>query len=121
MKVIVKIILIGLIAYFLSQAFVWWTIALAAFMVCCIIPSEGFKAFIAGFLGIGLLWYILAFITNQNTEALLSHKVSELIGLGDDHLLVLATALVGGIVGGFSALSGVLFRKLFQKEKRRYY
>lgn len=63
-------------------------------------------AFIAGFLGIFLLWIVLAGWTNYSNAEILSSRVAQLMGVGSPMLLILVTGIVGGLVGGFAGLTG---------------
>ncbi|QNP53534.1 hypothetical protein H9L05_08220 [Hymenobacter qilianensis] len=78
-------------------------------------PQE-LGAFLAGFAGVGLGWLVLAGWLNIQNEGHLSHRVAELIPLGGSGwLLVLVTAVLGGLVGGLAALAGVWLRQAFAK------
>lgn len=64
-------------------------------------------AFLAGLLGIFILWAVIASWIDIKNNSILSHKISELIKVGGSSvLLILITALVGGLVGGFAAMAG---------------
>lgn len=120
MKLIVRIILIGAITYFLSPFFTWWTGMLAAFLVCMIItPSTGLNAFIAGFLGVGLVWLGVSWVLDVANQSSFSSKIVELFPVDDSILLILVTGLVGGLSGGLAAITGANFKKLFAKEKKK--
>ena len=84
---------------------------MVAFIVAALIHQRAGKAFLSGFLGLFLLWGILAFIIDQNNQHLLSAKVAELLPLGgSSFLLILVTALIGGLVAGLAALAGSFMR-----------
>lgn len=90
----------------------WWSIALVAAIVAFAIPQSPFKAFSAGFLGVFLLWIILAFLRSSANGHLLAHKVSVLILKMDNiALLMVTTGLIGALVAGFAALTGSFIRK----------
>jgi len=101
----------------------WWSIALAAFIVNLWIPTKGLNAFLSGFLGIGLLWLVYAGLLNSDTSSIMAERISGIFGLGNPILMITITGLAGGLVGGFAALSGSQFRRIFMKEepKRGYY
>lgn len=111
MKFVVAIILTALLSFVAGLYFPWWTIAIAAFLVALLIYQKTWKAFLAGFLGLLLLWSGLAYWIDVNNESILSAKIGELIGVGSNSfLLILITGLIGGLVAGFAALSGNFLR-----------
>lgn len=69
------------------------------------------SSFLSGLLGIFLLWAIVAFWIDIKNNSILSHKISELFRLGGSSiLLIVVTALIGGLVGGFAAMAGSSLR-----------
>lgn len=112
MKFFVAFVLTAALAYAGGLYFDWWIIAIAAFLVAVAIPQKPFYAFLAAFLGIGLLWFALASIIDMQNEQLLSPKVAEIIFKKPSAWLIkLATGLVGGITGGLSGLTGAFLRR----------
>ena len=107
MKTLVSIILVAVLAFVLGNFLPWWSIAIAAFAVSLLIRQLPFAAFIAGFLGIGLLWAVQASLIDSANESILSTRVASLLPLqGNPVLLISFTALLGAIIGGLAALSG---------------
>ena len=119
MKLIVRLIVIGVLTYFVSPFSFWWSAMVIAFVVCYISPSSGLNAFIAGFLGVGLVWMGHAWNLDVLNQSLFSTTVAEIIQIGDPILLVFGTGLIGGLAGGFASLSGTTFGQLFIKQKKR--
>ena len=119
MKLIIRLILIGALTYFLSPISVWWTAMVVAFIVCYVSPSSGLNAFIAGFLGVGLVWMGHAWNIDVTNQSAFSSKIAEIMGVGEPILLVFASGLAGGLAGGFASISGTTFRQLFIKKKQR--
>ncbi|GAB4091768.1 hypothetical protein [Flaviaesturariibacter terrae] len=111
MRLLVSILLIALFSFIAGRYLPWYTIALVAFAVGALLQQPLLRSFVSGFLGIFLLWFILALWLDTRNEHLLSQRIAELFHLGQSSfLLVLVTALLGGIVGGFAALSGASLR-----------
>lgn len=123
MKFIVKLLLIAGSCYIAELFLPWWSVAICAFSVNLLIPTRGFNAFLSGFLGVGLLWLLFAWLIDWNTNSLLTSKVAEVMRLNNTLLLVAVSGLVGGITGGLAALTGSLFRNLRHSEepKSGYY
>ena len=112
MKFIISLILTALLSFGTCLYLPWWSIAIAAFIVAALIPQKPGKAFLAAFIALFLLWGAFSFWLSNNNEHLLAHKVSVLIlKMDSPYLLILATALIGGLVAGFAALSGAYLRK----------
>ncbi|RCH54092.1 hypothetical protein DJ568_14515 [Mucilaginibacter hurinus] len=79
------------------------------------------KPFWIGFAGAGLAWLALALLKTLPNDNILATRVAALFHLPGWIYILALTALLGGIVGGLSSLSGSLLRKaispwLFQKE-----
>ena len=121
MKLVLRILLIGIITYFLSPYFEWWTGMAAALLVCFFLPSSFFNAFIAGFLGVGLVWMGLAWALDTDNNSVFSGIIVQFFPLEDPLFLILGTGLVGGLSGGMAGTTGTSFRSLIKKKKREGY
>lgn len=122
MKFILKLVLIAGISAVLQLFLPFWSVAIVAFVVCLVFGGSGFSSFLSGFLGVGILWTLAAIIIDTNTSSILSEKIANVLPLdGNVTLLILITVLLGALVGGFGALSGSMFRSLFQKQKKAGY
>jgi hypothetical protein len=111
MKLLVAVILTALLSFVSGLYLPWWSIALASFLVILLIPMRSWKAFLSGFLGVFILWGLLAWWIDVKNEGILSKKIAEIFPLGgSSFLLILVTAFVGALVGGFAALSGSYVR-----------
>ena len=117
MKFIIALILIILLSFGACLYFPWWSIAIVAFAVAAVIPLRPYAAFLAGFFALLLLWGGLSYYISTGNEHILAHRVSLLILKNDNPiLLIIVTALIGAIVGGFAALTGSYIRPKFSKE-----
>jgi hypothetical protein len=120
MKYLAAYILTILLSFAMSLFFPWWIIAVAASLVAVVIPQKPGKAFAIGFVAVFTLWGVSAFIIDMQNEQVLSSRVAAVLPLGGvPAYLILATAVVGGLVGGFAALTGSLLRNLFMQRKTR--
>jgi hypothetical protein len=107
MRFILSILLIAAFSFLAGLVLPWWSIAFVAFIVALCLPQSTALGFLSGFLGIFLLWFILAFWIDIKNESLLSHKIAQLFPLGGSSIaIILVSALIGGLVGGFAAMSG---------------
>jgi len=111
MKLLVAIILTALLSFVGGIYLPWWSIAIAAFISVLLVPLSGGRAFLAGFLGVFILWTLLAFWIDIKNEHVLSRKVAEIFPLGGSSFaIILVTAFIGALVGGFAGMSGSYLR-----------
>ena len=111
MKFITAIVLTALLAFAGGLWFGWWIIAVAAFLIALLVHQLPGKAFLSGALGVFLLWGALAWWIDMKNEHILSKRIAEVLPLGGNSLLlILVTAILGGLVAGFAALSGSYLR-----------
>ncbi|MBC8082160.1 MAG: hypothetical protein H7Z21_03040 [Hymenobacter sp.] len=105
--------LLILVLAFAAQLFLpWWVITPLCFGLAAWRGMTGGRAFLAGFLGVGLGWLALAGWLSMRNDGLLAHRVAQLLPLGGQSgLLVLATAILGGLIGGLAALAGAWARR----------
>lgn len=116
MKFFIASLLTALLSFIASLWFDWWVIAIVAFVVALLVHQRGWKAFLAGLLGIFVLWGILAEWADAKNGGNLGGRIGELFGIGHHSwVMVLITAVIGGLVGGFAAITGSYFRKLWVK------
>lgn len=109
MKFLVTTLLTALLSFLCGLYLPWWGFALAACLIGALIPQKPYLSFLSGFLGLFLLWGILAFIIDAANNSVLSVKIAQILPLGGSSiLLILVTALVGALVGGGAALTGSL-------------
>ena len=116
MKFILTTLLIALVSFIIGMYLPWWSIAIVAFLAALLIQPRIGIGFLAGFSGIFLLWAALAFWIDASNESILSRKIAQLFPLGGSTLLlILVTAFIGGLVGGFAAMAGssIRFRRIF--------
>ena len=113
MKFVISVLLIALLSFALGLYFQWWTLAIAAFAVAALIHQRAGKAFLSGFLALFILWILLAFIVDGPNDHTLSVKIAKLLPLGGNtFLLMLLTGFIGGLVGGFAAMTGSYLRRV---------
>jgi hypothetical protein len=111
MKFFAAILLTAMLSFAGGLWFSWWIIAIASFLIALLIHQRAGKAFLAGAIGVFLLWGILAWWIDMKNEHVLSKKIAEVLPLGgSSFLLILVTAIIGGLVAGLGAMSGIYLR-----------
>ena len=112
-KYILSIIVTALVAFVMGLYMPWWGIAIAAFLVSAAIPQKPAFSFLSGFLGVFLLWEVLAWWIDNKNNGILSQKIASILPLGGSSvLLIVITSIIGGLVAGFAALAGTYMRRL---------
>lgn len=109
MKFLLQLFGIMILAYISELFLPWYYITVAAFIMGYILKSKA--NFLAGFLAIGFLWLIKAWLMDSAGTSDLAERVANIFALKQKSLLFLVTAIVGGLVGGFGTLSGSLLKK----------
>jgi hypothetical protein len=108
--------LIILILSFASSYFLpWWVAAVIAFLAAVFIGKTSGRSFWSGFGAVFVVWVILALFKSIPNDNILASRVIQLFPLPHNWVLLLViTALIGGLVGGMAALSGILMKKAFK-------
>ncbi|MEL7531687.1 MAG: hypothetical protein AAFN10_10285 [Bacteroidota bacterium] len=127
MRFILRILLIAGLSYWAQLYLPFWIAAVVAFIVGFLLSerpqgrSFGRKkkrnsfSFLAGFIALALLWGGLAFYLDLENASVLSSKLSQYLlkaesgPMAGPYPLVIMTSLIGGLIGGFGAMTGNLF------------
>lgn len=104
MKFLIQLIATVISGFVLQSFLPWWTMAVGAFTVAYLVGNKGLLSFVAGFVGIAMLWVGMAFYIDALTHSILTEKINRLLPLN----AFVLTLLIGGFVGGFAALTGAL-------------
>ena len=103
-------LLILLVALVLQFFFSWWIIAIVAFVVAFLKARNGSNAFWSGFLAIGTLWTVVGLIKTLPNKNILANRIGQMLMLPDTGfnwlIVLLVSALIGALAGGFAALAG---------------
>lgn len=114
MKFLSALLLTALLAFAtgLYGILPWWSFAVTSFIVATAVHQKAWKAFLAGFTGLFLLWSLLAFLIDSDNEHILATKVATILPLGGSYwVLILLTGIIGGLVSGLAALTGSYMRQ----------
>lgn len=117
------LIFIALLSLLLQFFLPWWIIAVVAFGLAFWRAISGKHAFWSGFFAIFLLWAVMALVKTIPNENLLANRVGQMFGFPDLAFnwifILLITALVGALVGGFFALAGFYCREAFLPQPQK--
>lgn len=132
MRLLLRFLLILLLSW-LAQSFLpFWTAAIVAFAVGLLLSQKRKRrlygkstppprAFLAGFFALFFLWGVTAFLLDHANGSLLSLDIFTLIFQSEEALpypslvMVALSAFIGGLIGGFSAMSGNLLGEAIQE------
>jgi len=116
MKFAAHVIVVILISLVLQLFLPWWTMAVGAFATGLVFRQNGFMSFLAGLLGVGLLWFGMADYLHLSTNGILSEKIAAIFPTKTVGALLAVTGLVGGLVGGFASMTGglIVFKKRYR-------
>ncbi|MBD0278021.1 MAG: hypothetical protein ICV51_18025 [Flavisolibacter sp.] len=116
MRFLLTILLTALLTFIAGLFLPWWSVALVAFIIALLLPQTIGLSFLTGFLGVFIIWMIIAAWIDVANDHILSTKMAQLFPLGGSSVLImLVSALVGALVGGFAAMSGSSLRRLFYR------
>lgn len=94
----------------------WFGFVITSLVVAVAIPQKPSKAFFACFLGVFALWLVNMIVIDVKNEHILSQKMADMLKLrGSSSLLIIISALLGGLLSGLGALTGSLARKVVKK------
>ena len=117
MKFILNFLLTAAIGFLVGLVLPWWSVAIAAFVVGLFLPQRTGLDFLSGFLGIFLLWALVAFWLDAENNGILSYRVAGLFKLGSSFLLILVSSFIGAVVGGFAGMAGSSLRPIRRKSR----
>ena len=107
---------IVVLAFIMGYFFEWWTVAIAAFIGGAIFGKSSGETFGKGMAAVTTLWLLMTWYYHFTTQGILSNKIAQILPVGGNvGGLIAATVLIGGLVGGWGAMSGFLVRNLFRK------
>ncbi|TYA52282.1 hypothetical protein [Formosa maritima] len=106
-KKIINFITTIIVALILSQFLPWWSIMVAAFATGLFFSLKGASVFVVPFLAIMSFWMVYAFWLSNTNDFILANKIAVLLPLnGNAYLLILVTAIIGGLAAGISGIFG---------------
>ena len=105
-------LLIALVAWLLSLFIPWWSVFIPGLIFGALLGRSGGTSFLWGFVGVSGLWLIQTLFINLSNDGILSTRIANLFSLPSGWLVIVITVLIGGLIGGFTALTGYLFRKI---------
>ena len=104
-------IVIIIASFLLQMVLPWWVIVIISFATCGIIGKTGKIAFWEPFLAIFLLYIGMSLYKSVPNDHLLATRVAEMLGVKLWYVVLIVTALLGGLAAAISGYCGYHFRK----------
>lgn len=121
MRFIFLVFLTALLVVFLNPILPFWIVMFLIAALAAFFGMKGAESFLGTGLGMGLAWLGQSLFISIETGSPLPNRMGELMGLGTGMTLVAISAILGFLLGGFSGLTGSLFRKLFRRQPDNLY
>jgi len=121
MRFIFLVFLTALLVVFLNPILPFWIVMFLIAALAAFFGMKGVESFLGTGLGMGLAWLGQSLFISIETGSPLPNRMGELMGLGTGMTLVAISAILGFLLGGFSGLTGSLFRKLFRRQPDNLY
>jgi hypothetical protein len=116
MKFIASAIITAALAFGFGLYFPWWTIVVAGMLTGFFIPQHWGLSFLSAFTGVFLLWGIMALFISISNDHILAKRISLLVTKNDSpNLIILLTAMIGGLTAGLSSSTSSSLRNLLKK------
>ncbi len=93
----------------------WWWCSIIAALGAFLYAKKGTEAFAIGSLAIATLWGLAVIFWNYVGGSPLADKVAGLVSLPNGAFLGSIVTLIGGVIGGLSALCGYYLKRVFNK------
>ncbi|WAC11184.1 hypothetical protein [Dyadobacter pollutisoli] len=97
----------------------WWVIAIVPLIILFWRPATTSEAFWTGFAGIALPWLAYGYYLHFISEGAMSDRVAQIFFLPNGILILIVTALVGGLTGGLAGIAGHYVREVFRQSPVR--
>jgi len=116
---IFRLICIAVLSYLSAMVMPWWSAMLSSALIAFLLPGNNLNAFLSGFLGVGLIWLLMAWKIDTETGSILSEKMVTLFPIDDKNILIIITGTIGGLAGALGAFTGNSFRQTLAKRKEK--
>jgi len=105
-KALIGIFATALVAGLVLRILPWWCGSLIACVVMYFLNLKPGKAFLLGFIGVGLAWAIIAGWIDYQNHSILSERIGELFMGMSPFVVILSTAFMGALSGGLGGMTG---------------
>ncbi len=121
LKFILVFLVSILLVFFAGPFLPFWGLMIGVALIGFAVGGHAGAAFLGGALAFGIAWLAISLTVSIKTGSDLPDKMAILFGVPNSSLLWIITALLGFVIGGFSAITGNLLRKLYIKKEYGIY
>lgn len=111
MRLLLTALTIAAIAFLAEWFAPWWTAILVAAIAGYFSGLRPGRAFLAGFLGLGILWMTVFLWRDIPNDHILSERMGKLFSLPSYLFYLIVTVVVGALLGGLGSWSTALLRR----------
>ena len=119
MSFIFRIIIIGIISFYMPHHLPWWSITIITFGIGFAFDENYFSHFLSGFIGVGTAWLFLLLSLDSSTNSIISNKIIDLLEISSVNMLIIYTSILGGFIGGIGSCSGKSLKEVLYKKKKK--
>ena len=118
MRLLLQILVVAFLGLVLAQFMPWWGVAIAGATAGYFFAGHRGKSFLAGFIGIFILWFAMAFYMKISTGSDFADRFAQLFPFPlSGTALMAVSGVIGGIIGGFGAFTGDSIKRLIGKQR----
>lgn len=92
----------------------WWWIMVVPLFYALFASKSGWQGFRTGLASAGLLWLGAGLFYMMTSSDIVAGRIAEMLRLGSPWLVLLVTALLAAIAGGFAGSTGYFLRAAFR-------
>ncbi len=97
----------------------WWMIVVVPLVVHIWRPTSYGLSFLSGFMAIATTWLVYGWYQHDASAGMMTERIAQIFTLPNPFWLLAITVVVGGLVGGFAAMTGFSFKMLFIRSSNR--
>ncbi len=94
----------------------WWWIMAVPFFYCTFKVNSAWEGFRTGVFSAGLLWLIYSSYLYLNGSEIIAYRVSNMIQLETEWLMIIITALIAAVAAGISGLAGFSLKTVLKQK-----
>lgn len=119
MKAIFALLIILVLGFIAHLFLPWWIIVLVCFLVGFTFIDKTKHGVFVGFISVFFLWGAVAFYKSYSNDYIMLERIAILLPGQSKWLVLLATSLIGGIIGMLGTLCGYFLQTINEKPKRK--
>jgi len=120
MKFFILCFLSALVSLLLGPFIPFWGLMMIIGVSAALIGGRQITAFLGAGVGVALVWFAVPLWISLRTGSELPGRIGAIMGFENPVVLILITSLIGFLIGGFSAWTGVSFRKILSSPDMPY-